>query len=279
MSWKDYINSGLLELYVAGTLSAQEMERIRALEKEHPELAAEIDKIQQAAMRYARQSAGDFTLPELDESAFETPSDSLQNDPTDHVLQLNNDKNRRWLSIAAAVLLLFASGIAIYMYVQVSNLKRELVEIKTERLLLDSVLAGQLAANDSLLHGLNQMQRQYAEVQEHINSASTQKILLKGLDIDSAAEALVFWNEKTQKVYVSASNLPAVDQQHQYQLWALVDGKPIDAGVFINSNNLQVAKSIARADAFAVTLEPKGGSETPTLEKLYVLGEVAKGNS
>jgi anti-sigma-K factor RskA len=33
-------------------------------------------------------------------------------------------------------------------------------------------------------------------------------------------------------------------------------------------------KNIPRAQAFAITLEKKGGSVTPTMEKLYVLGKV-----
>jgi len=32
--------------------------------------------------------------------------------------------------------------------------------------------------------------------------------------------------------------------------------------------------SIADADAFAITLEKKGGSPTPTLNQLYVMGKI-----
>jgi len=36
-------------------------------------------------------------------------------------------------------------------------------------------------------------------------------------------------------------------------------------------------KKIAHASAFAVTLEPRGGSATPTMDQMYVLGKVSPG--
>jgi anti-sigma-K factor RskA len=70
--------------------------------------------------------------------------------------------------------------------------------------------------------------------------------------------------------------LPQNDKDHQYQLWALVGGKPVDLGVFdapADSTQMKEMKSIARADAFAVTLEPKGGSINPTMDQMVVLGK------
>jgi anti-sigma-K factor RskA len=64
---------------------------------------------------------------------------------------------------------------------------------------------------------------------------------------------------------------------HQYQLWALVDGKPVDLGVFDMRDGevgLKNMKPIGVAQTFAVTLEPRGGSVSPTLEKLMVIGNI-----
>jgi anti-sigma-K factor RskA len=60
-------------------------------------------------------------------------------------------------------------------------------------------------------------------------------------------------------------------------LWALVDGKPVDLGVFDADDTLiglKAMKSIGVLQTFAVTLEPRGGSVAPTLEKLMVLGNI-----
>jgi anti-sigma-K factor RskA len=72
-------------------------------------------------------------------------------------------------------------------------------------------------------------------------------------------------------------DMPKNDEAHQYQLWALVDGKPVDLGVFDSTDKtigLKDMKSIGNAQTFAVTLEPRGGSVSPTLEKLMVIGNI-----
>jgi hypothetical protein len=56
----------------------------------------------------------------------------------------------------------------------------------------------------------------------------------------------------------------------------MVDGKPVDAGVFEMKEGpgMMKMKNIPRAEAFAITLEKKGGSQAPSLDKLYVMGKV-----
>jgi anti-sigma-K factor RskA len=71
--------------------------------------------------------------------------------------------------------------------------------------------------------------------------------------------------------------MPSNDADHQYQLWALVNGKPVDLGVFDANGKLeglQVMKNIGEAQTFAVTLEPKGGSISPTMSQLMVMGNI-----
>ena len=71
--------------------------------------------------------------------------------------------------------------------------------------------------------------------------------------------------------------MPVTDAEHQYQLWALVDGVPVDLGVFDAEGNgigFKDMKSIGKAQAFAVTLEPKGGSKNPTLDQMVVMGAI-----
>jgi hypothetical protein len=80
---------------------------------------------------------------------------------------------------------------------------------------------------------------------------------MKGLPISPASVALVFWNKSTKEVFLDVKNLPVPPEGMQYQLWALDNGVPVDAGVFdlADAGNLQKLKSINNAQAFAVTLE------------------------
>ncbi|MCA1659968.1 MAG: anti-sigma factor [Verrucomicrobiaceae bacterium] len=81
------------------------------------------------------------------------------------------------------------------------------------------------------------------------------------------AAAFVIWDAKNQRGVLTAVNIPANAEDHDYQLW-VVDPKyqiPVDAGVFHVEKN-GVAKVLFKpkqhvnsADAFAVSLERKGG--------------------
>jgi anti-sigma-K factor RskA len=72
-------------------------------------------------------------------------------------------------------------------------------------------------------------------------------------------------------------SLPKTDNGHEYQLWALVDGKPVSLGVFgPNAKDaVQQMETIEKAQAFAVTIEPTGGSVNPTMEKMVAMGGVS----
>jgi anti-sigma-K factor RskA len=67
-----------------------------------------------------------------------------------------------------------------------------------------------------------------------------------------------------------------LSRDKQYQLWAIIDGKPVDAGVFDgNVASLIKMKAITSGvTTFAVTVEPRGGKESPSLETMQVAGNV-----
>ena len=59
----------------------------------------------------------------------------------------------------------------------------------------------------------------------------------------------------------------------QYQLWAMIDGKPVSLGM-INMQEMQIMKSTPRAEAFGVTLEKEGGASEPNMDELRVFRKV-----
>lgn len=99
---------------------------------------------------------------------------------------------------------------------------------------------------------------------------------LKGTGNAPQALTTVFWDSTTKDVYLLVNNLPQAPTEKQYQLWALLDGKPIDLGMLVPKENrlLVKMKNVQNAQAFAITLEPKGGSVNPTMEAMYVLGNL-----
>jgi hypothetical protein len=112
-----------------------------------------------------------------------------------------------------------------------------------------------------------------------LSSPEYQTIALAGTDVSPESAARVFWNPGAEQLYLSAGNLPAPPTDKQYQLWAIVDGKPVSAGVFDVAPDAPLFQALSsqidQASAFAITLEPRGGSPSPTLEAMYVQGATA----
>jgi anti-sigma-K factor RskA len=80
----------------------------------------------------------------------------------------------------------------------------------------------------------------------------------------------VFWSEKAKRGVLLGGQLAALPAEKQYQLWVFDKGKPVDAGVFdVDPEGRALFESkdlsaIARAENFAVTVEPRGGVPQPT---------------
>jgi hypothetical protein len=103
-------------------------------------------------------------------------------------------------------------------------------------------------------------------------------IHLKGTANLPKGSMLVAFSPAKKKVVIDLADLkmPVNDKEHQYQLWALVSGKPVSLGVFdkddTDSTMMKEMQSVNVAQAFAVTLEPRGGSVNPTMSKMMVIG-------
>lgn len=112
-----------------------------------------------------------------------------------------------------------------------------------------------------------------------INNPAFTRIALRGTEQSPSALALVYWSETSKEVYVSIQELKDISADKQYQLWATIEGKYVDAGVFdLTKGRLVRMRNIGQgATTFAITIEPKGGKLTPSLETMQVSGNVVKG--
>ena len=270
MDWKEYIDSGMLELYVSGSLPEEDMVRIRDLELQHPELAHKIDEVQRTMVQYSESMVTEEVMPSI--PSFESEARKPTKKEDAKVVSLTSAK--RW-TVAASIVALITASFAVVQTVRLKTIQRELAMAKSEVQFAAVKYEEKLARESELRLELENTRTEFMDIAANLSDPNTQKIVLKGQPVVPDAEALVYWNTKTQRTYINPYALPELDEAHQYQLWVLVDGKPLDAGLLNNNDNsLQPTKNIAAADAFAITVEPTGGSQTPTLEKLYVIGEV-----
>ncbi len=116
---------------------------------------------------------------------------------------------------------------------------------------------------------------------EVLRSKQMQVVVMSGLDVNPSGYGKVLWDPE-RKVAVLHVSLPPEAADKDYELWVIRDNKPVDAGVFQVRPGLQdgqlykidhlVETDKAHIDAFAVTLEPKGGKPQPT-GQMYLLGK------
>lgn len=107
-----------------------------------------------------------------------------------------------------------------------------------------------------------------------LKTPSMKSIELKGMEVAPDAKAMAYANTNTGEVYLEIMNLPAAPEGMQYQFWGIVDDKPVDAGMIPLEGDLSgihPMTTVPNANAYAISLEPKGGSQQPT-GKIYVMG-------
>lgn len=94
------------------------------------------------------------------------------------------------------------------------------------------------------------------------------------------AVAVSLWRQETQQGLLVVENLPALPPGRDYQLWVIDPNhkSPVSAGVFKVDVDGKVriefkpALPVRDASKFAVTMEQEGGSPTPHLDQLVVIG-------
>ncbi|HMT28745.1 MAG TPA: anti-sigma factor [Bacteroidia bacterium] len=275
MNIKEYISSGILESYVLGLASKEESLEIEKNAALYPEIKAEIEAIQLALNNYA--SSFKVNPPsELKSKIWNAIQDtssaaggahaSPQGKVVDFSPSYHPVDRSRWLVAASLILFLIGTGLNIFLYNKWKASEKELAALNSEK--------------EYMAQQFQIQQTNYEQTRDNYNfivNPGTKTIALKGVPQYAGLQATVYWNTQTKHVFIAANSLPAQPSDKQYQLWAIVDGKPVDAGVFdISPGNatLQKMKDFDSAQAFAVTLEKKGGSPTPTMEAMYVIGNI-----
>lgn len=67
---------------------------------------------------------------------------------------------------------------------------------------------------------------------------------------------------------VVGASLSTLDADETYQVWRMRDGKPTSVGLLGRGPGMLYVDGIKGADAFAVTVEPSGGSPQPTSDPI-----------
>ncbi len=271
MNIEEYISSGIIESYILGFASPEEAGFLECVMKNNAAVKSAFEEAQKTLEDLATVQA--IAPPENLENKIWTKiqeetkitdirphiSEKQDTESGEITQKIYPNKSANWQKYAIAASVLFLVSIAgnLFWMNDNSKHKEEIALLVTQKKTQD------LALQNS---------------QERLAVLSNPNIItipLKGVEKHLDSQAVVYWDQDSKNVYLNAENLPQAPEGMQYQLWALVDGKPVSAGIYTSDKNTRtILANIPKAQAFAITLEKQGGSESPTMENMYVMGTI-----
>jgi hypothetical protein len=280
-----YISSGIIENHVIGLVSDAENREMETAIQQHPEVQAAVDAVQQDMERYVmmwskkppvnlKKQILDKLKQDVvtDEPVISIPQPVVETEDIpveDYKPSFTLTPLKIWqYGAAAAFTLLVASAVMNFAWFNKYNQSRD------NYANLENSRAGVSEQNDSLIQQLEKANAELALMKD----PAFKWIKMVGVKQHTGNIATICWDPVSKSTYIIAQKLPEPPQDMQYQLWAIVNGKCIDAGVFATGDmatTMQKVKDVTTAQAFAVTLEKKGGSPSPTLDQMFVAGKVA----
>ncbi|MDQ6472945.1 anti-sigma factor [Flavobacterium sp. LHD-80] len=262
MEAQEYIESGILELYVYGLLTETENLEIAEAAKKSPEMEQEIISIEKAIVALSSSFSPFHSV-----ANFEKIKARLE---LKHgkVVDMKPASNwSQYVGWAAAVLLLLGLG---YQTLELTKTKEAISTVGTEKSKIEREYAF-----------LNQQNKETEKSLTIVRDIKNTGVTLGGQAVSPTSFAKVYWNKDTKTTYIDAAGLPKPPKGMVYQVWALKLSPvltPTSIGLLSdfegNSQKIFAVDRTNEAEAFGITLEPAGGSLTPTMTQLYTLGKV-----
>ena len=247
MNVREYISSGIVESYVLGLLPEAERKSFESLCEQYPEIVSARDAFELSLEEQLLSDVSTTAPPlhvkkqieeKLVSGSIEEQQETIEEDrPTTSV------GIWKWLAAASMILLAGAAYWAI-----TTNTKYNELQAKN-KLLQDSIAA---ATQNASVSG------------PAPKSAFKIAVIREG----STAAASIYWDTVSKDAYLMINDMPPPPSDKQYQLWAFPgdNEQPVDLGMIELKHErvLHRMKNVQNASAFAITVEPKGGSPQPT---------------
>jgi anti-sigma-K factor RskA len=263
---KEYISSGIVESYVLGLASDEERREFEQLCTQYPEL---VEARTQFELALEKQAMDDAVAPpaHFKDKIWSAIRQQTTVSKTSKLITMEPTTTRRnsgskWAVAASIILLLGASYFAYTFYTQKQDLEKANKDLQAQITERDSTIAkinGMIGGDPKGMVGKDVVV---------VNLVATQK----------KSTADIYWDSTSANVYMVVRNMPKLPNDKQYQLWAMIDGKPKDLGLFDGGNEKVILKmnNTQKADAFAITIENRGNTGGPTLDSLQSLKAMDK---
>jgi len=271
---QQYIASGILEAYALGALSPAEARAVEADVAKYPELQAELRSIEEALWESTRAeapqpSAGTadaiWAAIQADGAVRNSPAEAAPRKPLE--IPLGKTPARRpvqWARAAVWVALVVSVAGNAYQMTRTARMEDRLTT------LYDAQNRIEAEAKDRT--------QEVIALRELTADTGTIRLTLKPTTPHVHGSAVVMYQPHSSAAYFAFSGgMPAAPAGKQYQLWIIHDGKPVDMGLVPRESGsgdmLRAPKAVpGTPQAFAISLEPVGGSTSPTTDQILMVG-------
>ncbi|MBT8244165.1 MAG: anti-sigma factor [Winogradskyella sp.] len=250
MTKKELLENGLLEQYVLGELDAKQTKAVEQLLLSDTELKTKLEEIESNFENLAMENA-------INPPAFiKTKLLSNIKVSNNKTISESGNSNKFWLGIAASVAAFFLLG-SVWLFTELNTLKEDLRVVGNQNEVLQKNL-------DGITKNYDEVSNWYAA----LSNPDAEQYILKGNTLSPEAKIVSFVNHENKSVVINTKKLPQLDADHDYQMWADVDGEMINMGVIPKNKELIAMTYVNDAESLNITIEPAGGNDHPTVERL-----------
>jgi anti-sigma-K factor RskA len=249
---KTYIESGILELYVLGQLSPEEEKEVQEMQSKHIEIQREIHEISVVLEKYAQLNA--IKVPShVAERIFENLPSKSAPSSVDSSAFVPPKSGLKWNALTTLFALLSVLGFSMYFILKMEH-NSALQKYESDKKACDSIALEQ---------------QQLFAIINQINDPNNKIIDMTPTAGYAGISVYLHYNAVTKKNLLQLVKLPDITSDQAFQLWSLKDGAdPMPLDVFADKNKIIEVDFVDNTATYAITIEPKAGSKSPTLEKL-----------
>ncbi len=243
---KIFLESDLLEKYLLGITSPMETMQVEQYLDKYPEVRQQYNELQENLESYSRAYA--VKAPEHLKAAV-----------LKKVASSGGGFNRKRFyryAIAASIAALIFAGTTYFLWNQ------------NKMLTYENSLVNQKLKD--LEQNINETNNKLDDVKNQfivLNNPETRKYVLRGNQKAKNLKTVAYVNPVKKLSFINVAELPELPEEQVFQMWANVDGKMVNLGVLEKAENKLLSVPYTEdAISFKITIEPKGGNETATIE-------------
>ena len=239
-----FLDTDLLEKYLLGTTNTEEALQVERYIAMYPEVRKIYNELQDNLETFAKMHA--VKAPE-----------GLRSKILQRIKAQNAGRRKfRRYAFEVSVAAFLCAGSSYFFWNQNQSLQKEntIVNNKIKDL------------EEDMRERLEDVRNQFIV----LNNPQTRKYMVNGNKKAKELKAVAYINPVKKLAYINVRNLPNLPEDYDYQMWAEVNGEMVNLGVIRNVEDKDKLRALpyAKNAVSYITIEPKGGNDTPTVQNI-----------